>query len=132
MKSDLHKVNAKSNECQEAISAAKDKYIKQICEKPKNSLTARKTYWEILNRLVSDKKVPAIPSLLFDGEITSNFYQKAVIFNKYFASQCTPLLNSISLPTLQLKTDKTLSSLNISEDDTFAIIESLNSNNSHG
>ena len=36
------------------------------------------------------------------------------------------------LPTLRLRTDKTLSSLNISEDDIFAIIENLNSNKSHG
>ena len=36
------------------------------------------------------------------------------------------------LPTLRLRTDKTLFSLNISEDDIFAIIENLNSNKSHG
>ena len=68
---------------------SKDKYIKQMCEKLNDPLTAPKTYWKILNRLLNNKKVPAIPPLLFDGEIISNFSQKAAIFNKYFASQCT-------------------------------------------
>ena len=79
---------------------AKDKYIKQICEKLNDLLTAPKTYWKILNCLLSNKNVPAIPPLQFDGEIISNFSQKAAIFNKSFASQCTPLQNSSSLSTL--------------------------------
>ena len=101
----------------------------QMCEKLKDHLTAPKAYWKILNLLLSNKKVLAIQPLLFDGEIISNFSQKAAIFNKYFASQCTLLQNSSSLPTLRLKTDKALSSLNISE---HAIIENLNFNKSHG
>ena len=60
-----------------------------MCEKLNDPVTASKTYWKILNRLLTNKKVTAIPPLLFDGEIISNFSQKAVIFNKYFASQCT-------------------------------------------
>ena len=128
MESDFHKVIAKSNECTEAISAAKDKYIKQMCQKLNDPLTAPKTYWKILNRLLSNKKVPAIPPLLFDGKIISNFSQEAAIFNKYFASQCTPLQNSCSLPMVRLRTDNTLFSLNVSEDDIFPIIENLNSN----
>ena len=111
------------------LSTAKDKYIMQMCEKLKDHLTAPKAYWKILNLLLSNKKVFAIQPLLFDGEIISNFSQKAAIFKKYFASQCTLLQNSSSLPTLRLKTDKTLSSLNISE---HAIIENLNFNKSHG
>ena len=37
-----------------------------------------------------------------------------------------------SLPTFRLSSDQTLSSLNISEDDIFAIIENLSSNKSYG
>ena len=44
MKSGLDKVIAKSNECTEAISAAKDKYIKQMCEKLNDLLKVAKTY----------------------------------------------------------------------------------------
>ena len=59
IKSDLDKVIAKSNGCTEAISAAKNKYIKQMCEKLNDPLTAPKTYWKTLNGLLSNKKVPA-------------------------------------------------------------------------
>ena len=44
MKSDFDKVIAKSNECTEAILAAKGKYIKQMCEKLNVPLTVSKTY----------------------------------------------------------------------------------------
>ena len=47
---------------------------------------------KIINRFLSNKKIPAIPPLLGTGEIMSNFSQKASIFNKFFASQCTPLM----------------------------------------
>ena len=43
--------------------------LKQMCEKLNDPLSAPKTCWKTLNRLVSNKKAPAIPPLLFDGEI---------------------------------------------------------------
>ena len=43
-----------------------------------------------------------------------------------------PLQDSSSPPTFYLRTDETLSSLNISDDDIFTIIKSLNPNKSHG
>ena len=82
--------------------------------------------WQWL-RLLSHKIFPAIPPLLFDGEISSNFSLSLVI-----TSQCTPLQTLSSLPALWLKTDQKLSFLNICEDDIFAVIENLNSNKSHG
>ena len=84
------------------------------------------------NRFLSNKKIPAIPPLLVNREIISNFSQKASIFNKFFASQCTPLQNSSSLPIFYLRTDEILSTLNIRDDDIFAIIKNLNPNKSHG
>ena len=51
------------------------------------------------------KKIPAIPPLLVNGEITSNFSQRASIFNKSFGSQCTALQNSTILHTFHLQTD---------------------------
>ena len=81
---------------------------------------------------LSNEKIPAIPPLLVNGEIISNVSQKTSIFNKFFTSQCTPLQNSSSLPTVYLRTDETLSSLNKNDDDTFAIIRNLNPNKSHG
>ena len=115
----------------EIISAGKDKYIIQMCKKLNDPITVPKTYWKI-NCFLSNKNIPVIPSLLVNGEIISNFSQKASIFNKSFASQCTPLQNSSILPTFYLRTDETLSSLKISDNDIFAIIKNLNPNKSHG
>ena len=80
---------------------------------------------------LNNKKIPAIPPVLVNWEIILNFSQKASIFNNFFASQCTPLQNSSSVPTFYLRTDETLSSLNIKADDIFAVIKNLNPNNSH-
>ena len=124
-KFDFEKLIVKTNEFQEIISAAKD-------QKLNDPITAPKTYQKIINRLLNNKKIPAIPPSLVYGEIISNFSQKASIFNKFFASQCTPLQNSSSLPTFYLRTDEILSSLNINKDDIFAIIKNLNPNKSHG
>ena len=81
---------------------------------------------------LSNKKIPATPPLLVNGETISNFSQKASVFNKCFASQCTPLQNSGILPTCYLRREEDLSSLNISDNDIFPIIKNLNPNKSHG
>ena len=114
------------------VSTAKDKYVIQMCEKLNGPITAPKTYWKIINRFLSNKKNPAILPLLVKGEIISNFFQKASIFNKFFASQYTPLQNSSIPPTFYLRTNETISSLNISSNDISAIITNLNPNKSYG
>ena len=73
IKSDI----AKSNECAEAISTAKNKCIKQMCEKLNDPLAA--SYWEILNHLLNNKKDPVIPPLLVNDEIISNSLKKLFI-----------------------------------------------------
>ena len=55
-KSDIEKLIVKTNECEEIVSAAKDKYIIQICEKLNDPITAPKTYWKIINRFLNNKK----------------------------------------------------------------------------
>ena len=112
---DLEKALTKSNECTEIILAAKEKYINELSKKLSNPETAPKTYWKILNRFLSNKKIPSIPLLLVNGEMISNFSKKAELFNKFFASQCTPLSNTSTLPPLTIRTDKRISSLKINE-----------------
>ena len=75
-KSDIEKLIVKTNECEEIVSAAKDKYIIQICEKLNDPITAPKTYWKIINCFLNNKKIPAIPPLLVNGEIIQNFLKK--------------------------------------------------------
>ena len=77
---DLEKALTKSNECNEIILAAKEKYINELSKKLSNPETTPKTYWKILNRFLSNKKIPSIPPLLVNGEMISNFSKKSRTF----------------------------------------------------
>ena len=105
---DLEKALTKSNKCTEIILAAKEKYINELSKKLSNPETAPKTYWKMLNCFLSNKKIPSIPPLLVNGEMISNFTKKAEVFNKCFASQCTPLSNTRTLVPLTIRTDHIL------------------------
>ena len=82
-----------------------------MTEKLNDCLTARKTYWKILNRF---------------------FLEKAELFNKFFASQCCFFKNSSTLPPFNLQTDKVVDKFSFSEDDITQIIKKLNLNKQHG
>ena len=69
----LEKALTKSNKCTKIILAAKERYIDKLSKKLSNPETAPKTYWKILNRFLSNKKIPSIPSLLINDEVISNF-----------------------------------------------------------
>ena len=54
-KSDFENLIVKTNGFLEIMSAAKDKYIIQMCEKLNDIITTPKTYWKIINRFLSNK-----------------------------------------------------------------------------
>ena len=54
-------------------------------------LLHKKTYCTIINQLLYNKKIPAIPPLLVDGNFVSDFNKKANLFNNFFASICAPI-----------------------------------------
>ena len=123
--SDLVQINALSNESTKPILEAKEKYISQLSQKLIDPSTEPKTHWKIINRFANNKKTPIIPTLLVNNKFISNFSEKANLFNIF-------LENNSSLPYFCLKADKSLSSLEISETDIFAIIKNLDPNKSHG
>ena len=96
--SDLVQISALSNQCTKTILEAKEKNFRQLSQKLINLSTEHKTYWKIINRFVNNKKTPISPPLLVSNKIISNFSEKANLFNKFFAFQCTPLENNSSLP----------------------------------
>ena len=57
----LDKALTKSNKCTKIILAAKEKYISESSKQLSNPEIALKTYWKILNRFLSNKKIPSIP-----------------------------------------------------------------------
>ena len=129
---DREKVLIKSAECTKEILEAKNIYILAMSKKLEDSKTAPKTYWTILNRLIYNKKIPAIPPLFVNGNSVSDFSVNANLFSDFFASICTPIKNSSVLPPLTYRTNKNLNSLGISEQDILLIIKALDSSKAHG
>ena len=117
---------------QPLILDAKEKYVRCVSNKLKDSLAAPKTYWSILNRFLNNRKTPAIPPLLVHGEIIKNFSEKADLYNKILTDQCTPLNNLNKLPPLYLKTNKKLCNLSINKNDISTIIRNLDPHKSRG
>ena len=73
VKSYLDELQQKTDECTALILDAKGKYVRCMSNKLNNPLTAPKTYWSILNCFLNNRKIPAIPPLLVNGDIITNF-----------------------------------------------------------
>mgnify|MGYP001362111174 CR=1 FL=1 len=69
---------------------------------------SQKSYWKIFNRVLNKCKAPKIPPILLNNKLLINAKEKACEFIKYFSSQCTPLQNDSTLPTLSFLTDSRL------------------------
>ena len=122
-----------ANELNELISSTKALYYDNLGKKLNNPLLQAKTYWSILKTFYNDKKNPLIPPLLVDDKFVTDIQEKANVFNKFFAEQCTPLNNNSSLPVNQLfLTHSRLMSLDFDEDELLLIIRALNINKAHG
>ena len=121
-----------AKECTSLIIESKERFIAKMSAKLDNPKTVPKTYWSIINKFLSNKKTPIIPPVLVNGELVSDFEQKANFFNNYFASQCTPVKNGIKLQNFSYKTEKVLTSFNIKDDDILSIIKNLNVDKAHG
>ena len=103
-------------EINELISSTKNLYYKNLAKKLNNLLLKAKTYWSIVKTFYNEKKNP----------------NKADIFNKFFAEQCTPWKNSNILPANQmLLTQSRLNSINFKEDEILKIIGALNIHKAH-
>ena len=83
LKCDYDKILEKSAECTAEIFETKKNYILSMTSKLADSHTAPKTYWILINRLLYNKKMPAIVPLLVDGTFVSDFYEKSNIFNNF-------------------------------------------------
>ena len=81
-KTDHEKVMEKATtECINEILQAKKNYLLEMSKKLENFHTAPNAHWTILNRLIYNKKNPAIPPLFVDGNFFSDFCQNKKNFN---------------------------------------------------
>ena len=63
--------------------------------------------------------MPAIPPILPDDKLLSDFKIKSDLFNFHFAAQCTRVKNASALPRFKYRTDKRLDSFTNNENDVF-------------
>ena len=121
-----------ANECTRLIIAAKEKYLIRLSAKIEDPSTASKTYQSILNRFLSNKKIPIKQPIFVNEKVVSNFTEKGELFNAYFASQCTPLINKSQLPSLEFKANKSkrLEKMTFT-DDNINLIKNLNVDEAH-
>ena len=96
-----------------------------------NPNAAVKTYWSIISRFLNKKNTPAMPPILTDGKLVSDFKMKSELFNSHFAAQSTPVKNANALPKFKYRTDKRLNSFTINENNIFLIIKNLNADKAH-
>ena len=97
-----------------------------------DSHTAPKTCSTLLNHLLYNKKIPAIPPLLVDGKSVSEFYEKSNMFNNFFASIYTPIKNASTLPSFSYRTNTRIKSFDLTEKNMLSIIKSLDPTKAHG
>ena len=76
------KILEKSVECPRNIIEVKKNFILNMTSKLADSHTAPKSYWTLLNNLLCNVKIPAIPPSLVE---------EPDIFNNFFASIYTPI-----------------------------------------
>ena len=58
-----------------------------------------KACWSILKTFLNNKKVPYIPPVYHYNNYTTDFKEKAEIFNNFFAKKCTVVNNTNKLST---------------------------------
>ena len=92
--------------------------------------TAPKTSWAILNCLLYNKKIPAIPPLFADGGFISDYCKKANLLNNFFVSICTPIKKNSVLPPLLYKTNTRVNYFRAANENILPIIKSLDSTKS--
>ena len=78
----------------EAIEQAKSRYIDNLSKKMCDPSSGRKAFWTAYKCLSNKKKITDIPPLFENDKYISNFKDKTIIFNNYFAAQCQPSCNN--------------------------------------
>ena len=121
-KSGRNKVLGKLVECTREILEPKKQYILKMTNKLEDYFTAPKTYWTIINHLLYNNKIPAIPPLLVHGNFVSDFNKKANVFNNCFASVCTSIKNAITLSCFSYRINSRINSFHATENDILPIV----------
>ena len=121
-----------TNECSRLIIAAKEKNLIQLSAEFEDPSTAPKTYWSILNRFLSNKKIPIAPLILVNDTVVLNFAEKTELFNSYFASRCILVIHKNQLTSLEFKANERLEKITFTDDDINLITKTVSVDKVHG
>ena len=95
------------------IEVLKSNYYSLITYKLTHIQKNSQVYWELLKRVLNNKKIPLIPPLFHGNEYVTDFKKKAELFNSFFATRCSLISNTSKLPlNLHFTTEKLLDTLN--------------------
>ena len=68
------------NECTILIAVSKERELIRLSAELEDPSTAPKTYWSILNRFLSNKKITIMSPILVNDKVVSNFAEKTKLF----------------------------------------------------
>ena len=98
-----------------------------------NTQKSSKAHWSLLKDFLNNKKILLIPPLFHKNRFITDFKEKALPFNPFFAKQCSLIRNNSELPTsLKFYTDNCLSTASFSLEDLVKIIQNFNPNKAQG
>ena len=79
------------------------KYSKTFYHKIVNKLNDTQknaqAYWFFIKMILNNKKIPLIPTLLYNIRFIRNFKEKAEPFNPFSSEKCSLISNNSSLPS---------------------------------
>ena len=103
---DKDRLDAFRTECHKALEMAKLSHMTNVGNILDNPNTPQKSYWKLINRVMSISKAPKIPPLIVNNLFVLNYKEKAIYFNEFFSEQCKTIVNSSVLPVLNFHTEK--------------------------
>ena len=105
-------------------------------KKLENPQTGIKAYWAALKKLINGNKVSNIPPLIVNNTFITDVKEKCLIFNNFFATQCTLMETNSIIPRLEYVTNHSLDNIDLSdlelENLILKHINELNINKAHG
>ena len=117
-------------ESQQAVEIANLSYLANLGNKLNNPNTSQKSYWKIINRVMSKCRAPKIPRkippLLVNNLLIFNCKEKAKYSNDFFSQQCKPIVNSSVLPVRYFFTEKRIDHITVKNDEIISLIRTIN------
>ena len=113
-----------SNRCKYVLNAAKDHYASLIQSRIDNENLGTREFWRITNRVMNRGK-SSIPTIINGPEILSSSLDKARLFAKMFSSNSNLDDSGHPLPDCPIRTNITISNLNITPSEVTKFIRKL-------